>query len=267
MLLSLILLVVDHQFSYLSIIRSWVTVAATPVYWFADLPSRMFGIASNMVVSRSELFEENARLKVKNLILEQKVQKLASLTAQNARLRELLNSSELVDEKVVIAEIVGIDADPFSHVVIINKGLLDGAFLGQAIVDASGVMGQIIEVSFVSSKVMLITDAFSRVPIQNNRTGYRGIASGIGRSDQLELLYVPDTADFKEGDLLTSSGLGQCYPVGYPLGKITQIVRKHGEPFSRILIQPIAEINRSRLVLLIFRGKSDALGNSEGGGK
>ena len=263
MLLSLVLLVVDHRFSYLSHVRSWLTVAATPVYWLADLPSRMLGAASEVVISRNELFEENARLKARNLILEQKVQKLASLTAQNIRLKELLNSSELVDEQVVVAEIIGVDADPFSHIVMINKGSVDGTFPGQAILDAHGVMGQVIEVSPVSSRIMLVTDTSSRVPVQNNRTGYRAIAAGTGNPDQLELLHIPDTADFKDGDLLTSSGLGQRYPAGYPLGRVQKVLHKPGQPFATVFIQPMAEINRSRLVLLVYRNKKDIVNESE----
>ena len=163
-----------------------------------------------------------------------------------------------------MAEIVGIDPDPFSHVVMINKGSVDGTFLGQAIVDAHGVMGQVIEVTPVSSRVMLVTDSSSRVPVQNNRTGYRAIAAGTGNPDQLELLHIPDTADFKEGDLLTSSGLGQRYPAGYPLGKVKQVIHKPGQPFAVVHVQPVAEVNRSRLVLLVFRDKNDMADYSGG---
>ena len=254
MLLSLVLLVIDHRYNYFSYVRSWLAVVTTPVYWLADLPSRAVDVASEAVVSRSELVEENMRLKAKNLILEQKMQKLASLTAQNIRLKELLNSADLVDEQVVVAEIVGVDADPFSNVVMINKGSADGVFQGQAILDARGVMGQVIEVTLVSSRVMLVTDSASRVPAQNHRTGYRAIAAGTGLPDQLELLHIPDTADFKEGDLLTSSGLGQSFPAGYLLGTVQKVVRTPGQSFSTVLIQPAALVNRSRLVLLVFKG-------------
>lgn len=261
--LSVVLMVVDHRYSYLSHVRVWLNVAATPIYWLADLPSQIVGAASEAVVSRGELLEENTQLKAKNLILEQKIQKLASLTTQNRRLRQLLNSSEMVNEQVVVAEIVGVDPDPFSHIVMINKGSVDGVFLGQAIVDARGVMGQVIEVSKVSSRVMLVTDTSSRVPVQNNRTGYRAIAAGTGNPDQLELLHISNTADFKKGDLLTSSGLGQHYPAGYPLGIVKQVIYKPGQPFSQVFVQPAAEVNRSRLVLLIFRNKNNTTGKQQ----
>ncbi|OED43695.1 rod shape-determining protein MreC [Endozoicomonas sp. (ex Bugula neritina AB1)] len=263
MILSLVLLYVDHAYKTLSHVRQWLTVAATPVFYLADVPSRLLGAATEVVASRSELLEENARLKARNLILEQKVQKLASLTAQNIRLRELLNSSELVDEQVLVAEVVGVDPDPFKYTVIINKGSLDNVYEGQAVLDAHGVMGQVIEVSPISSRVMMITDSSARIPVQNNRTKYRGIAAGLGKPGQMELLHIPDTADFKEGDLLTTSGLGGVYPEGFPLGKITKVIHNPGSSFASIDVEPMAETNRSRLVLLVFRSAREAAAGQE----
>lgn len=256
-------MVADHNFSYLNHVKVWLSVAATPIYWLADAPFRISGLASKAVASHSQLVEDNARLKARNLILEHKVQKMASMTAQNIRLKELLNSSELVDEEVVIAEIISANPDPFSHIVMLNKGSVDGVFPGQAIVDAHGVMGQVIKVTLVASKVMLITDTSSRVPIQSNRTAYRAIAAGTGNSDQLELLHVPKTADFKEGDLLTSSGLGQRYPAGYPFGTVKSVKHEPGQLFATIFVQPVAEMNRGRLVLLVFRKEKDVVNDSK----
>lgn len=257
-MVSIALLFVDHRLNYLSVVRSWLTVVATPVQWLADFPSRVWDSADELVTSRSELLEENARLKAKNLILEQKVQKLASLTVQNIRLKELLNSSELVDDQVAVAEVVGVDPDPYSHVVVINKGSLDGVKPGQAIVDAHGVMGQVISVSLVSSRVMLVTDNSSKVPVQVNRSGYRAIATGTGARDSMELMHIPETADIQEGDLLTSSGLGQRYPAGYPLGKVRKVSHTPGEPFASVEVELLAEVNTTRFVLLVFRSGVNA---------
>lgn len=264
--LSLALLYFDHSYRALSYVRQWLTVATTPVLFLADLPGRVWGTASEVVVSRSELLEENARLKAKNLILEQKVQKLESLTAQNIRLRELLNSAELVDEQVQVAEVVGVDPDPFSHRVIVNKGGFDNVYEGQAILDAHGVMGQVVEVSPVSSRVLMVTDVSARVPVQNNRTKYRAIAAGTGRTDRMELLHIPETADFREGDLLTSSGLGGAYPEGYPVGVVTWVSHNPGQAFAVIELRPVAEINRSRVVLLVFRGGTEPIRSGEEAG-
>ena len=258
-ILSLALLYADYSHKALSHIRQWLTVTTTPVLFLADLPGKLWGTASEVVLSRAELLEENASLKAKNLILEQKVQKLASLTAQNISLRELLNSSELVDEQVLVAEVVGVDPDPFKHMVIINKGSRDGVFEGQALLDAHGVMGQVVEVSPVSSRVMMITDTSARIPVQNNRTKYRAIAAGVGKSDQMEMLHIPDTEDVQVGDLLTTSGLGGVYPEGFPLGTVKKVEHNPGGSFATVEITPMAETMRSRLVLLVFRNGRKAL--------
>lgn len=252
MLVSLALLFVDHRSDYLKSIRSYLGVVVVPIQWLADMPARVLSMADNAVSSHTELIEENSRLNTRNLILEQKLQKYAALTAQNVRLRELLNSSQIVAERVTVAELIGIDPDPQVRQIIINKGSSDNVYVGQPLLDAYGVMGQVISVSIFTSRALLITDSNNRVPVQVNRNGYRAIITGTGYGDDLELLHVPDTADIKEGDLLMSSGMGQRYPVGYPVAVVTEVSRDIGRPFSRIIAQPAAHLNQGRLVMLVF---------------
>src|SRR5690606_41683513 len=155
---------------------------------------------------------ENEKLKAEALLMVRRLQRLAALTEQNVRLRELLNSAALVDDEVLVSELIGVDPNPFTHRIIIDKGSRDGVFLGQPVLDARGLMGQVVEVMPYSSRVLLITDSNHNVPVQVNRNGLRVIASGTGNPDSLELRHVADTADIKEGDLLVSSGLGQRFP-------------------------------------------------------
>lgn len=238
-------------------VREWLTVAATPALFIADFPSKLWRQTSQALMSRTELLQENASLKARNLMLEQKVQRLAAITAQNISLKELLNSSELVDEQVAVTEIVGIDPDPFRHRVIINKGSTDGVYEGQAILDAHGVMGQVFEVSPVSSRVLMLTDATARIPVQNHRTQYRAVAAGTGYSDRLELMHIPTTADFRVGDLMTTSGLGGTYPEGYPIGRVTKVAQNPGDAFFTVEVHPMAEVNRSRVVLLVAKQQEE----------
>ncbi|WP_342455198.1 rod shape-determining protein MreC [Spartinivicinus poritis] len=264
--LSLGLMLSEQRFdgldNGLNKVRAWLTVIATPVQWVADLPAQMWGMADDALKTRKELILENAKLEAKNLLLERRLQKLAALTAQNIRLRELLNSSKLLDERVLIAELVGVDPDPYTHQVIVNKGSTDGVFVGQPLLDASGLMGQVISVSPFSSRVLLVTDANHSVPVQVNRNGARAIAAGTGKLDELLLRHVPDTADIREGDILVSSGLGQRFPVGYPVGKVVQVIHDPGKPFAIIKVRPSAKLDRSRHVLLVFSGK-EANDNSD----
>jgi len=194
-------------------------------------------------------------MKAELLIHKRKLQQMASLAAENVRLRQLLNSAEMVKDRVLVAELIGISPDPLTHRVIVNKGLQHGVYLGQPLLDAAGLMGQVVEVSDYTSQVLLITDATHALPVQVNRNGVRAVAEGIGDLYQLKLRHLANTVDVREGDLLVSSGLGQRFPVGYPVAKVVSVVHDPGQPFARVVARPEAQLNRSRHVLLVFSGE------------
>ena len=255
--LSVALMLADQFLSPTVHLRSLLGVFITPVQWVSSLPGQLGGWAEGTAVSRSTLLEENKRLSHEALILKQKVQQMVALRAENNRFRELLNASEQLDDKVLVAELIGVDPDPYTHHIILNKGSEHGVFVGQPILDAQGLMGQVIDVLPYTSRVLLVADSNHAIPVQVNRNGVRAIAVGSGKLDELALIYVPDTADIKEGDQLVSSGLGSRYPKGYPLGEITSIEHDPGEPFAFVKAKPAAYLDRSRYVLMVFSKASE----------
>lgn len=151
-----------------------------------------------------------------------------------------------------MAELIGVDPNPFTHRILINKGERDGVFLGQPVLDARGLMGQVVELMPYTSRVLLLTDSTHSIPVQVNRNGLRAIASGTGNPERLELRHVADTADVKEGDLLVSSGMGQRFPAGYPVATVNEVIHDSGQPFAIVRAIPTAALNRSRYMLLVF---------------
>ncbi|MDX9688042.1 rod shape-determining protein MreC [Halopseudomonas formosensis] len=254
--LSIALMVVDARFEALKPLRSHLGMLLTPLYYVADLPVRAWDTLYLQLTSRADLIAENERLRAEALLAKRKLQKLAALTEQNVRLRELLNSSELLDEKVLVAELIGIDPNAFSQRILIDKGERDGVFLGQPVLDATGLMGQVVEVMPFTSRVLLITDVSHSLPVQVNRNGLRAIASGTGSSEWLELRHVSDTADIRVDDIIVSSGLGQRFPAGYPVGRVTYVNRDSSQPFAEVRVEPTAQLNRSRYLLLVFSPES-----------
>ncbi len=250
--LSVALMVVDARFTLLKPVRSQMSLVLMQTYWVTDLPQRLLQGVTSQFGSRTELVAENEKLQTENLLLQGRLQKLAALTEQNVRLRELLNSSALVNEKVEVAELIGMDPNPFTHRIIINKGERDGVVLGQPVLDARGLMGQVVELMPYTSRVLLLTDITHSIPVQVNRNGLRAIASGTGNPERLELRHVADTADIKEGDLLVSSGLGQRFPAGYPVATVKEVIHDSGQPFAIVRAVPTAALNRSRYLLLVF---------------
>nr|WP_167336607.1 MULTISPECIES: rod shape-determining protein MreC [Pseudomonas] len=250
--LSITLMVVDARFTLLKPMRSQMGLVLMPSYLVTDLPQRLWQGVASQFGSRTELAAENEKLKTEALLLQGRLQKLAALTEQNVRLRELLNSSALVNEKVEVAELIGVDPNPFTHRILINKGERDGVVLGQPVLDARGLMGQVVELMPYTSRVLLLTDTTHSIPVQVNRNGLRAIASGTGNPERLELRHVADTADIKEGDLLVSSGLGQRFPAGYPVATVKEVIHDSGQPFAIVRAIPTAALNRSRYLLLVF---------------
>jgi len=251
--LSMSLIFVDVRFSQLDTLRRILSTTLTPVHWLSDLPINISIGMSNLFTSRESLEEELDLMRSRMLVLERKAQKLASVTAELNRVRELLNASRLVDEGVVVTEMIGVSPDPYSQFILIDKGVRDGVYLGQAVLDSDGLMGQIIEVNEFTSRVLLISDNLHAVPVQINRNGVRAIAYGVGVLNYLELGNVPDTSDIKVGDLLVSSGLGGRFPQGYPVARVSSIEHDDGQSFARIKVSPEAKLNRSRLLLLVFK--------------
>lgn len=255
--LSVALMLADQNLSTTVHLRSFLGLFITPVQLVSSLPAQLGDWAEGTAVSRTTLLDENKRLRHEGLILKQKVQQMVSLRAENNRFRELLSASEQLDDKVLVAELIGVDPDPYTHHIILNKGSEHGVFVGQPILDAQGLMGQVIDVLPYTSRVLLVADSNHAIPVQVSRNGVRAIAVGSGKLDELALIYVPDTADIQEGDQLVSSGLGSRYPKGYPLGEITTIEHDPGEPFAFVKAKPAAYLDRSRYVLLVFSKASE----------
>lgn len=203
-------------------------------------------------MSREDLLVENAQLEAENLVLQAKVQKLASLAIENVRLRELLNSTSLLEENVLVAEIIAVSPDPYQHYVMLNKGAADGVYVGQGVVDANGLFGQVMEVTNDASRVILISDARHAVPVQVDRNGVRLIAEGSGDFTELKLPHVALTTDLVPGDVVSTSGLGGVFPKGYPVARITEVGHDPGQAFAIVKARPFAHLSRSSHVLLLF---------------
>lgn len=249
---------VDSRFDYLDRVRYTLGFLTAPVYWVADIPTRVSYWIDDVFVSHGDLIEENARLREELLFAQRELQLVAGLATENSRLRALQEASAAVNGNILTAEIINISSDPGSRRVLINRGEQHGVELGQALLDAHGLMGQVVEVLPFTSWVMLITDSRHGTPVQVNRSGERAIARG-SRSEipELELEYVPDTSDIVVGDLLVSSGLGQRFPKDYPVAQVTSVVHDRGQPFATIKARPLAQMDRTRHVMLLDLAQSD----------
>jgi len=244
---------VDNRFGYLDRTRYVLGFITTPVYWVADTPTRISFWIDDVFVSRTDLIEENEYLREQLLLSQRQLQVLESLASENSRLRALQDSAKVVKGQVLPAEIINISPDPLSKRILINKGARDGVYVGQALLDANGLMGQVDEVLPFTSWVLLITDFHHVTPVEVNRNGERALARGSRTgSSELELEFVTPTQDIAAGDLLVSSGMGQVYPKDYPVAEVVSVNPSPGQPYMQVKARPKAQIDSIRNVLLVF---------------
>jgi len=243
---------VDHYQKHLQGLRATLGTLVTPIIYLAEIPQEFFSWGGESLVSRSQLRQENQRLHDESNILKAQLQKFIALQAENARLRNLLGSENTTLERRLLAEIIQIDNDPYALEFIINKGALNDVYLGQTVIDASGVVGQVISVYGLTARVLMISDASHAIPVRVSRNNIRSIAAGSGRINQLVLKNVTDTTDIKVGDTLVSSGLGQKFPVGYPVAIVTQVEHDPGKAYAIISAKPAAKLEQLDSVLLVW---------------
>jgi rod shape-determining protein MreC len=242
----------DHRHGHLESIRSALSVVVYPLQVAVDAPVQGWHWAEGALAARAGLLDENERLKSERLLLNSRLQRFLVLEEENRRLRQLLESSSRFEDRVLVAELVAVEVEPFRRQVVINKGTREQVYDGQPVLDAEGIVGQIVHVGPLSSSVLLITDPSHALPVQINRNGLRAIAVGTGQDDALLLEHLPRNSDINPGDLVVTSGLGGRFPRGYPVGTVHDVQLDPGEPFARVTVTPSAQLARSREVLLLW---------------
>ncbi len=249
---SIILMVLDHRQNHLGAVRQAIGAAVYPLQVIVDAPFRLWEWVRDSTADRNQLQLELGRLEAERLLTNARLQRMTALEAENARLRDLLEARAQVRDEVRVAEIMAVDANPYRHNIVIDIGEREGAYDGQAIVDAAGVIGQIIETGLTTSQAMLISDPSHSLPVEVNRNGLRTIASGTGEFGRLVLPFVTNNADIRTGDLLVTSGLGGAFPAGYPVAVIETVNRIPQEPFADVTATPAASLDQVREVMLIW---------------
>ncbi len=244
-------MIIDQRTSQLDFARRAIGTVVYPIQILVSLPSELADWAADSRVSREELRREIASLRAERLRIRAELQQLNDMKAENDRLRAMLKASDRVADDYIMAELIAVDADRYRHSIVLNKGTSRGVFEGQAMVDANGVIGQVIEAGKLSSIALLISDPDHMLPVENLRNGLRTFVVGTGELGRLSVQNLPNTADIEIGDQLVTSGLGGAFPAGYPVGVVSDITLRPGQPFAAIAARPVARLDQITEVVLI----------------
>ena len=259
--LSILLMVLDHRQNHLDTVRRVIGAAVYPIQVVVDAPFRMWEWLAESTADRNELQLEVGRLQAERLLTRARLQQLTALRAENDRLRDLLEARTQIRDEIRVAEIMAVDANPYRHNILIGIGSRDGVYDGQAIIDADGVVGQVLETGLATSQAILISDPSHALPVEVNRNGLRTIANGTGEFDRLDLPFLPNNADIREGDLLVTSGLGGAFPAGYPVAVVSSVNRIPQAPFADVTAVPSSALDQVREIMLIWSAKNAAVAN------
>jgi rod shape-determining protein MreC len=250
--LSIALILFDHKLDGFGTTRVYLNSLVSPLQYLANLPGQLLNASASRFVSHERLFDDNAKLTHDAMVMNGQLQRLTFLQEENDRLRSLLNSPVQDNTRKVVAELMAVDNNPYSHQIVINKGAISGVYEGQPVLDDKGIVGQIMQVSSTNSRVLLIADVTHAIPVRVARNNVRLIVSGSGSLNELLIQHVAHSSDLKIGDTLLSSGLGNIFPEGYPVATITSIIRDESRPFSQVRAKPIAQLDRLKYLLLLW---------------
>ncbi|HIW07229.1 MAG TPA: rod shape-determining protein MreC [Candidatus Ignatzschineria merdigallinarum] len=253
-LFSIALMFLDHRTDFLRVPKYYLEEISYPLSLIAESPSRTLNSLQDWYTEKEVLLQRIETLEEKELYLAYETQQMAALTAENKRLRLLLQSSSKLEHSTIIAELININSDPYRHIVMLNQGASQGVEENLPVLNNLGIVGQTISASPSSSKVILLTDPHHSLPIEVNRNGIRGIANGNGKLNEIEISNIAFDDDVKVGDLLVTSGLDERFPQGYPVAIIKTITVDSTGYFAKIIATPTAKLDRIREVLILSNG-------------
>jgi rod shape-determining protein MreC len=255
--LAIALMAADYYGQILGNLRSALLTTLTPIERLASIPPNIYNLVTTDFTTIDDLARQNQQLETENLLLKAKQQQLINLELQVERLEALLGTTgKITNQEVQIASVIYYSSSPLSQFITLNKGKLDKVEQKQVVIDSHGIMGQIIQATPSTSRVLLITDPDHQVPVRIQRTGQRGILQGTGH-DSAQLKFIPVNSEIKIGDTLESSGLGGVFPAGYPVATITNIETQGDKPYFKVAAFPVAELNQSHQVLIISQQEKD----------
>ncbi|OYY50280.1 MAG: rod shape-determining protein MreC [Methylophilales bacterium 28-44-11] len=249
--LSIVLMAIDSRLNYLTQFRQTFIATLHPLEMIANAPSEWGLNIRHYFTAHGRLLAENQALKLEAVEHKVMLQRLQTIELENSHLRTLLKGNAPIIPKAILGEILHMGRDPFSNVIVINRGSQHDVKAGQAVVDAEGVVGQVTRVFPFSAEVTLITDDNLSIPIQVERNQLRAIAFGEGKSNTIDLPFLPTSVDIQVGDRLVTSGIDGVYPAGLAVAKVTQVRQSPDSPFAKIVSTPIAGVN-NHLQLLIL---------------
>lgn len=190
-----------------------------PVLAIASRPAQDAAMFVRNASGLAELQVENSRLLEENARLRDWYQTALLLDAENKSLRELLNVKAEPENRYITARILGETGNTFVKSLLLSAGSRDGVHAGQAVLSGVGLVGRVVESGVNSSRVLLITDVNSRVPVMVENTRQHAVVAGANDSMPF-LTHMPPDSEIPTDSRIVTSGHGGIFPQGVPVGRV-----------------------------------------------
>jgi rod shape-determining protein MreC len=245
------LMIADHRFHALETVRMSLTVLANPVQQVANLPGEAIARIGDYFASQDRLLRENRDLKVKVLEQSAAAQEAHLLRAEQEHLLAMTAGRSRYADGGIIAEVLYTARNPFTRKIVVDRGLTQGVKSGMAVIDGSGVVGQVTAVGTFTSEVTLVTEKDQSVPVMLVRNGLRAIAVGSGKDGSIDVPFMPVSADIQNGDMFVTSGIDGTYPPGLIVAQVTTVEKNAAYMFAKIVARPAAGVENHRYVMML----------------
>lgn len=251
-LIAIFLIFSDYKFSYLDSVKQSVTKLISPIYLLVNFPSQLYVWINERGTNKQFLLNQNSRLNVELIRLKVDLQSHNALLLENQKLAKLLESRYQLNKEVfTLARVSSVNQSRLKKQIIVNKGSGDGVKVGQIVLGAEGVLGQVNQIAPFYAVILLITDPTQYIPVKNQRNGVRGISKGVASNQgKLIVRFIKPELDVKVGDVFLTSAIGSKFPAGYPVGRVTHIENRANDPFLTIELTPTQTIQQLEFVLI-----------------
>lgn len=250
-LAAIIIMIADHRFQALGFVRLGVSAVLAPIEYALQWPGSAVRRAGAYFADQQKLIAENRELNEKLLQLSSAHSQAQLLRSEHAQIEALRGASQRFAERGQFAEIIRDARNPFARKIIIDKGAKNDVAAGRAVIDGSGVVGQVTSVGLLTAEVTLTTEKNQSVPVMVVRNGLRAVAVGAGREGTIDVPFIPVGADVQVGDQLVTSGIDGTYPAGLSVATISIVDKNPALSFARIVALPVASANSHRLVKVL----------------
>jgi len=247
---ALFLMAADTRFAVTRPLRSALQVLLLPLERALSIPLQLTHAGGEYMSGLHAAQAEVSRAELALTAQSAKAARVDTLTAENNRLRALVDLKPALAVRSQAAEVLYEASDPFSRKIFIDRGATQGVVPGAPVIDEAGVLGQVTRVYPLSSEVTLLIDKEAAIPVLNTRTHQRSAAFGADGA-ALELRFMAGNADVRVGDLLQTSGVDGIYPPGLDVAKVVKVDPRADSSFARIALVPTASADGVRHVLVL----------------